>query len=91
MMAKIDVNGENADPLYDYLKSQKGFAGFDPAHPIAAKLDEILRAENKDYDKDSSIKWNFTKFLVNKDGVVVERFEPTSTPEQIAPHIEALL
>ena len=91
MMAKIDVNGENADPLYDYLKSQKGFAGFDSAHPIAAKLDEILRAENKDYDKDSSIKWNFTKFLVDKDGAVVERFEPTSTPEQIAPHIEALL
>lgn len=91
MMAKIDVNGENADPLYQYLKSQKGFEGFDMGHPIASKLDEILRAEDENYAQKSDIKWNFTKFLVDRSGTVVERFEPTATPEQIAPMIEKLL
>lgn len=91
MMAKIEVNGDGADPLYQYLKAQKGFAGFDMEHPIGPKLDEILSAENADYAQDSSIKWNFTKFLVDKDGTIVERFEPTTTPEQLAKHIEKLL
>ncbi len=91
MMAKIDVNGEREEPLYSFLKSEKGFAGFDMQHPIAAKLDEILSAEEEGYQKNSSIKWNFTKFLIGKDGVVVERFEPTATPEKIEPFIEKLL
>ncbi|MBC5646965.1 glutathione peroxidase [Christensenella tenuis] len=91
MMAKIDVNGKDAEPLYEYLKSQKGFAGFDMEHPIAGKLDEILRAENKNYDETSDIKWNFTKFLIDRKGTVVERFEPTATPDKIAPAIEKLL
>ena len=91
MIAKVDVNGENAAPLYQYLKSQKGFKGFDMEHPIAPKLDEILSAADKDYAQNSDIKWNFTKFLVDRNGAVVERFEPTSTPEQIAPSIEKLL
>ena len=91
MMAKVDVNGENAAPLYQYLKSQKGFKGFDMEHPIAPKLDEILSAADKDYAQNRDIKWNFTKFLVDRNGAVVERFEPTSTPEQIAPSIEKLL
>ena len=60
-------------------------------HPIAPKLDEILSAADKDYAQNSDIKWNFTKFLVDRNGAVVERFEPTSTPEQIAPSIEKLL
>ena len=91
MMAKVDVNGENAAPLYQYLKSQKGFKGFDMEHPIVPKLDEILSAADKYYAQNSDIKWNFTKFLVDRNGAVVERFEPTSTPEQIAPSIEKLL
>ncbi|MCR4741428.1 MAG: glutathione peroxidase [Treponema sp.] len=65
--AKIDVNGKNADPLYNYLKSEK-----------KGKLS-------------SKIKWNFTKFLVSKDGVVVKRFAPTDTPEAIDSHIAELL
>lgn len=91
VMAKIDVNGENEDPLYTYLKSQKGFAGFDMDHPIAPKLDEILRAELGDYTQDSSIKWNFTKFLVDKNGAVAARYEPTTTPGQLEADIEKLI
>ena len=65
--AKIDVNGKNADPLYKYLKSQKG--GFCT----------------------SKIKWNFTKFLIAKDGTVLNRFAPTVTPEQIDKFISEAL
>ena len=91
MMAKIDVNGKDADPLYRYLESQKGFEGFDMEHPIGPKLDEILRGEDENYAQNSDIKWNFTKFLIDRDGAAIERFEPTTTPEKIAPAIEKLL
>jgi glutathione peroxidase len=67
LFAKIDVNGSNADPLYEHLRSQKrGLMG-------------------------DRIKWNFTKFLVNGDGEVVERYAPTTKPYQIEKDIEALL
>ncbi len=66
--AKIEVNGEGADPLYVWLKKQKrGLLG------------------------STSIKWNFTKFLIDRQGNVVERFAPGDTPEQIEPHIKKLL
>jgi glutathione peroxidase len=67
LFAKIDVNGVNAHPLYDYLKGEKsGLLG-------------------------SSIKWNFTKFLVDRSGKVVGRYAPTTTPAQLTGDIEALL
>ncbi len=65
--AKIDVNGENEEPLYKFLKSQKGGV----------------------FGND--IKWNFTKFLVDRKGNVVERFGSTTTPEKIDKKIEELL
>ena len=67
MFAKIDVNGGNAHPLYQYLKDAKsGLLG-------------------------ASIKWNFTKFLVDRSGQVVARHAPTAKPEGLAKEIEALL
>jgi glutathione peroxidase len=67
MFAKIDVNGSNAHPLYQYLKSEKsGLLG-------------------------ASIKWNFTKFLIDRSGKVVARHAPTTTPESLTREIEALL
>ena len=68
MFAKIDVNGANAHPLYQWLKSEK--AG-------------ILGTE--------AIKWNFTKFLVDRQGRVASRFAPTATPSSLEGAIEALL
>ncbi len=68
MFAKIDVNGENAHPLYAWLKHQ---------------VPGVLGTE--------AIKWNFTKFLVDRNGQVVERFAPATTPEDIRSAIEALL
>lgn len=88
---KIEVNGKDELPLYTYLKSQKGFAGFDPAHPLTKILDDMFSKADPDYKQKADVKWNFTKFLVNKDGQVVERFEPTSTQQVMAPAIEALL
>lgn len=75
---KIEVNGENETPLYAWLKSQKGFAGFDKSHKLGELLDTMLRKANPDYDKSPDIKWNFTKFLIDREGNVVERFEPTT-------------
>jgi len=67
LFGKIDVNGGNAHPLYNYLKREKsGLLG-------------------------SSIKWNFTKFLVDRAGQVVARHAPTATPQGLKKEIEALL
>ena len=88
---KGDVRGENAQPLFKYLTAQKGFKGFDKAHPIAAKLEEALKANFPEYLEGDGIKWNFTKFLVDREGNVVERFEPTTEPKSIATEIEKLL
>lgn len=67
LMAKVDVNGKDADPLFDWLKSKKG--GF----------------------LNSDIKWNFSKFLCDKNGNVVARYGSTTTPTQIAADIEKYL
>ena len=74
---KIDVNGPAASPLFTYLKSQKGFGGFDTSDRMGKLLDDMLRKQDADYDKKPDIKWNFTKFLVTRDGRVVKRYEPT--------------
>ena len=88
---KIDVNGENADPLYTWLKSQKGFAGFDLNNQIGAALDAKFRSEDPNYAANPDIKWNFTKFLLDRNGEVQERFESTAAAGEMAPTIEALL
>ena len=74
---KIDVNGANESPLFTYLNAQKGFGGFDLNDQRGKFMDEMLRKQDADYDKKSDIKWNFTKFLVSRDGRVVKRYEPT--------------
>lgn len=88
---KLKVNGDDADELYKFLKEQKGFAGFDPEHKLTHILEEILSNENPDYAQSPDIKWNFTKFLINKRGMVVARFEPTEKIDNIAKQIEQLL
>jgi glutathione peroxidase-family protein len=74
---KIEVNGANAHPLYTWLKAQKGFGGFDVNDQRGKMMDGMLRKQDADYDKKSDIKWNFTKFLVSRDGRVLKRYEPT--------------
>ena len=74
---KIDVNGPNESPLYTYLKSQKGFGGFDLNDQTGSMLDKMFSKNDPDYAMNSNIKWNFTKFLVSRDGKVLKRYEPS--------------
>lgn len=90
--AKIEVNGEGADPLFTYLQQQKGFEGFDDGHELTPILEDLLSKDDPDYAGKPDIKWNFTKFLVDREGNVVRRFEPTaSIPDVVAPAVEELL
>ncbi|MBO7392166.1 MAG: glutathione peroxidase [Verrucomicrobia bacterium] len=91
LMSKIEVNGANAHPVFQWLKSQAGFAGFDPNHKLTKILDEMLRKQDPDFEKNPDIKWNFTKFVISRDGSQVVRFEPTSEPKELAACIEKML
>ena len=89
-MRKSDVNGENELPLYTYLKSQKGFEGFDE-HPFKSSLEKRFAQEDPDWAAKPDIKWNFTKFVIGRDGKVVARFEPTAYMGDVEDCIVALL
>ena len=88
---KIDVNGKNEHPLYRYLKSQKKFEGFDMKDNIGKMMDSMLRKQDAGYDKKSDIKWNFTKFLISRDGKVLQRYEPTHKMTDIEADIKVQL
>ncbi|MGN0225994.1 MAG: glutathione peroxidase [Prevotella sp.] len=88
---KVKVNGPDAEPLFLFLQEQKGFAGWNMEHPLAHILDDMLSKEDADYKTKADIKWNFTKFLVNKKGQVISRFEPTESIASIETQIEELL
>lgn len=89
-MKKSDVNGEDQLPLYEYLKAQKGFEGFGKG-PKALAMAAVLRKIDKDYKNTSDIKWNFTKFVIDRDGKVVARFEPTYDMKKLEQLVESLL
>ena len=87
--AKIDVNGENESPVFTYLKEQAPTEEVNGLkNKMAMKAIEKMSTTAK---KENDIKWNFTKFLVNKEGVVVVRFAPTDTPDKIEESIKELL
>lgn len=88
---KIEVNGENAAPLFVYLKSQKGFEGFDLNDNLGKRLDTMFRQRDANYDKSPDIKWNFTKFLIARDGRVLRRFEPSEKMSVVAAAVKEAL
>ncbi len=89
-MKKSDVNGENAIPLFQWLKSQKGFEGFGRG-PKAIAMGAMLKKIDKNYKTNPDIKWNFTKFAVDRQGNVVARFEPTASMKDVETCIAGLL
>ncbi len=89
-MKKSDVNGENQLPLFAYLKSQKGFEGFGHG-PAALAMGVMLKKIDKNYKNNPDIKWNFTKFVVTREGEVAARFEPTADMKQVRACVESLL
>ena len=89
LMAKSDVNGPNAEPVFEFLKAQaptEEYSGFK-----AKATRKMLKTISKSVEKDSDILWNFTKFLVSKDGLTVKRYAPTTTPEDIEKDLKSLL
>ncbi len=89
IMKKIDVNGASADPIFEYLKAMAPVEEYKGVKAKAAKA--LFKTISKSVEKDSDIKWNFTKFLISRDGNVVKRFAPTTEPENIEKEIEAML
>ena len=79
---KIDVNGENAEPLFAFLAAEKPFAGFGKGLKNAA-LSKFADMNNKQFGDKAYIKWNFTKFLIDREGKVIARFEPTADMKDV--------
>ena len=89
LMKKVDVNGPAEDPVFTYLKEA---APAEEYKGLKAKATQkLLKTLSKSVEKESDVLWNFTKFLVNRDGTVVKRFAPTAEPESFEKDIEEML
>ena len=84
------MNGETADPLFAYLASEKPFEGFGKGLKNAA-LNKFAAANNKKYGDKTYIGWNFTKFLIDREGKVIARFEPTVDMDDVKAAVAAAL
>ncbi len=87
---KIEVNGDGADPLFAFLATEKPFVTFGKGLKNAA-LKKYAQMNNKKFGDKAYIKWNFTKFLIGRDGTVVARFEPTTSMDEVRKAVEELL
>ena len=88
--AKIDVNGDNADPLFAWLAAEKPFEGFGKGI-MNFSLNKFSDMNNKKFGDKAYIKWNFTKFLIDRQGKVVARFEPTEDMEKVREAVVSLI
>ena len=89
LMAKTDVNGKEAHPVFEFLKSQ---APTEEYNGLKAKAThKLLKGISKSVEKDSDILWNFTKFLINRDGTVIKRYAPVTEPKDIEKDLVAML
>ena len=86
---KIDVNGEHAIPLYNWLTENTTFEGF--TGPASLMLGPVVKKQDKDYKNNGKIKWNFTKFLIDRNGEIVGRFEPTTSMKKVKEKVKELL
>lgn len=86
---KVDVNGENAIPLYKWLTTNTKFQGFNG--PAKLFMTPIVKKMNPDYKNNGNIKWNFTKFLIGRDGEIVARYEPTAKIDDIKEKVKEIL
>ncbi|MFD2673501.1 glutathione peroxidase [Marinicrinis sediminis] len=88
---KVKVKGTQAHPLFAYLTEKAPFEGFDMTKISSKMLVSFLEEKYPENLKGDDVKWNFTKFIINQQGDVVGRYEPTTEPLDMEPVIEALL
>ena len=88
--SKLEVNGENADPLFAELATVKPFEGFGKGLKAAA-MNKVAKSVDKEHGDKAYIKWNFTKFLVDREGNIVARFEPTTDMKEVKAKVEEVL
>lgn len=89
LMAKVDVNGEKAEPIFEFLKENAPMEKYEGLKAKATS--KMLKGISKSYQKEKDILWNFTKFVVSREGTPVARFAPTATPESMESKIQELL
>jgi len=89
IMKKIDVNGSAADPIFEYLKAQAPEESYNGLKAKAAQ--KLFKTISTSVEKASDIKWNFTKFLISKDGSTIKRYAPTTEPKNMENDIEAMI
>ena len=89
LMKKIDVNGAEAHPIFEYLKAQAPTEEYKGLKAKAAAA--LFKTISKSVEKESDIKWNFTKFLISRDGNTVKRFAPTTEPADFEKDIQEML
>ncbi len=87
--SKIDVLGENAHPLFKWLSENTTFEGFDGAMKVL--LAPIVKKMDPDYKKNGNVKWNFTKFVIDKNGEIAGRFEPTAKIDRVRSRVLEVL
>jgi len=91
LFEKSDVRGKNIQPIFKYLTEKAAFKGFNIDIPSEKKLNNMLKEKFPKLLEGDSIKWNFTKFLIGRDGNITQRYEPTTQPESMSTDIEKLL
>ncbi len=88
-MKKTDVNGANAEPIFEYLKAQAPTEEYNGLKAKTAKA--LFKTISNSVEKDNDIKWNFTKFLISKDGETIKRYAPTTEPKDFEKDVETML
>ncbi|MFT5872296.1 MAG: glutathione peroxidase [Clostridium sp.] len=91
LFEKNDVREANAQPLFKYLTENTTFKGFDLSNSNGKKLNDMLNEKFPESLVGNSIKWNFTKFLIDAEGNITNRYEPTTEPVAMSSAIEKLL
>jgi glutathione peroxidase len=91
IFSKVEVNGDNAHPLFQYLKKIAPFRGFDETNPTAKILKLMILDKTPEWLVGDEIKWNFTKFLIDQNGNVIRRYEPNEEPGDFEKDIAELL
>ena len=89
IMKKTDVNGPDASPIFEYLKTQAPTENYNGLKAKATHA--LLKKISNSVEKESDILWNFTKFLISKDGETIKRFAPTTDPKDFEKDVEAML